>query len=48
LGATDLVVFLFLLHELLTHAGNVLEGVEDGKQVGEGLAGPVVGIDDDA
>lgn len=48
LGPTYFVVFLFFLDELLADAGDVLEGVEDGQQVGEGLPGPIVGVDDNA
>ena len=46
LGSTYFVVFLFFLDELLADAGDVLKGVEDGQQVGEGLSGPIVGVDD--
>ena len=42
------MIFLFFLDELLADAGDVLKGVEDGQQVGEGLPGPVVGVDDNA
>ena len=48
LGPTYFVVFLFFLDELLTDAGDVLKGVKYGKQIGEGLPGPVVGVDDNA
>ena len=41
------MIFIFLLHVLLPGTGNVFEGVEDGEEVGEGLASSVVGIDDD-
>lgn len=42
----DLVVLVLL--KLLSHAGDVLEGVEDWDEVGESLACPVVSVDNEA
>ena len=39
---------VFVLLEFLSDTGDVLKGIEDGDEVGEGLACPVVGVDDGA
>jgi len=46
LWSAYLVVFVLL--KFLSDAGDILEGIEDGDEVGEGLACPVVGVDDGA
>lgn len=46
LRPANLVVLVFL--EAVAGGRDVLEGVEDRDQVGEGLPGPVVGVDDHA
>jgi hypothetical protein len=39
---------VLVLLKLLSDAGDVLEGIEDGNEVGEGLSCTIVGVDDGA